>query len=325
MRIRDLLIEERMRLYNEAWKIRKELGVGFVRTANKLGIPRDAVRHWFHHGRNPYNEVFRNKFEEKPSSELSYVIGVVMGDGNLSIKRRGNSTQRQIRLRVNHKEFAERFSVIISKLLGKRKDYKIGKDGRQYVVHAASHQLYDFLKRPFEEFKPFIEKFPAEFIQGFVDSEGSIIATVCKAKGRMWLQSYISITNTNLEFLIYTKELLTKHFGIESKIKASHKKGSSFLSPKGKIFKRTKDAFDLRIYGIHNIKLFNQRIGFTILEKRQKVCDIINIFNCWKPLERRGVWLNTYAKYNNRWVRKNLSKITLSAIKADVGGDDLAS
>jgi len=141
VRIRDLPIEERLKLYDEAWKIRNELGFGFVRTAKKLEIPRDVVRHWFHHGRNPYNESFRNQFEENPSKELSYLIGSVKGDGNLMIRRRGRETSHRIRLRVNDREFAERFSFEMRILLGRETPHKIGWTGKQHKVEVCNHQL----------------------------------------------------------------------------------------------------------------------------------------------------------------------------------------
>lgn len=163
------------------------------------------------------------------------------------------------------------------------------------------------LKKPLNELRHFIEAFPASFIQGFVDSEGSIPVAVCKANGRIWLQPSIAITNCDLELLEFTKNLLKSHFDIESRIKPSHMKGSVVIKD-GKISIRTKDAFDLKIYGIENLKQFYEKLNFTIERKQQKLKDIIDIFNIHKPVDRVNVWLNMYEKHNKRWVKKNWVK-----------------
>jgi len=84
-------------------------------------------------------------------------------------------------------------------------------------------------------------------------------------------------------------------------------KGSVVIKD-GKISIRTKDAFDLKIYGIENLKQFYEKLNFTIERKQQKLKDIIDIFNIHKPVDRVNVWLNMYEKHNKRWVKKNWVK-----------------
>ena len=307
-RIRNLPIEERIRLYNEAWRLRKEFGYGYHLTGKKLGIPRDVVRHWFHHNRNPYNETFRKQFDETPSPELAYIIGVMFGDGSLTGKYSKNHHGYKIRLRVNSKEFAEIFATKVAKILN-TKNYKIGRESYQYRVQVSNHQLYNFLEQPFEKIKPFIEAFPKEFIKGFVDSEGSVVTTICKHKNWIWLQLSMGISNNRLELLKFIQILLSKEFNIKSSLKSSYKKGSRCLFS-GKVFKRNKDSYDLKVYRINDIKTFSNVIGFGLPYKQEKLLDAIYILEAnTSNSEKVKKWSDIYEKQNNRWVKKNENNI----------------
>ena len=308
MSFRNLPINERIRHYNEAMNLRKKYGWGFIKIAKNLSLPNDLVRHWLYHGRNPINSGNPNFFIQKASSELSYLIGVKFGDADLTLKRKHSERGgRTIRLRAKDKDFVSKFASITTKILKKDEPYKVSLENGQYKACAYGYQLYEFLNKPLIDLQSSIEAFPHEFLKGLFDSEGCPKVSVVNWKKWIWLSLNVSITNTNLELLVYTQKLLKEYFGIKSKIKANHKSGTVFIKD-GKKYKRTKDAYELIMYGINDIKIFSSNIGFSIFRKQQKLLDAINIFENYKTgLERVNAWLKIYKKQNYIWekIRNN--------------------
>ncbi len=264
IRVRNLPLEERVRLYNEAMSLHKKYGWGYTRIGKKLSIPIDVIRHWLHHGRNPIHQGNPHIFNPKPSPELVYVIGVIQGDADLHLRSPAiGRSGRVIRLRAKDRDFVAKFASISAKLLGKNEPYKVGFEREQYMACVYSYYLYEFLKKPLEELKPFIEANPTEFIRGVIDSEGSCQVNVWCWKNWKTLVVKITVTNTNVKLLLYLQELLKKRLNIRSNIKSSHKKGSKFKT-NDKIFVRNKDAYDLVIGMFNDVKLFASQIGFSI-------------------------------------------------------------
>jgi len=297
MSFRNLPINERIKYYNEAMGLRKKYGWGFIRIARNLSLPNDLVRHWLYHERNPTNSGSPNLFFSKPSPELAYVIGVKFGDADLQLKRKHSERGgRTIRLRARDRDFVSTFAFSTAKLLGKNKPYKISFEDNQYKACAYGCQLYDFLSKPLKDLEIYIEEFPVDFLRGLFDSEGSPKVSVVNWKRWKWISLNVSITNTNLELLVYTQELLKNNFNIKSSIKSSHKRESSFIKD-GKINFRTKDAYELIIYKLSDAKLFSSLIGFSINRKQEKMLDAIRIFEKYKTGSKRvDAWVKLYKK-----------------------------
>jgi intein-encoded DNA endonuclease-like protein len=139
-----------------------------------------------------------------------------------------------------------------------------------------------------------------------VDSEGAVKVSTVKWKSLRWLSLNISITNSDLELLRYTKCLLKKCFGINSIIKGNQKMGSVFFSG-GKRYVRNKDSYELVIGALSDVRRFSSDLGFSINKKQRKLHDAIRIFDeSEKPSERFDRWLELYEKRNSKWVRKDL-------------------
>jgi intein-encoded DNA endonuclease-like protein len=146
-----------------------------------------------------------------PSPELSYIIGVVLGDGSC-IKAKNHSYR--IRLAATDRSFVQAFNQNICKIL-MRREYPIWMEKCRHqnrkplwIAVAYSKMLYDFLhKKELEKFKPIVERYPAEFIRGFYDSEGSLDC-----------RGVISIRNKSLEILQYIHDLLWRRFKISSSL-----------------------------------------------------------------------------------------------------------
>ncbi|MBU0635702.1 hypothetical protein KKE06_01635, partial [Candidatus Micrarchaeota archaeon] len=198
----------------------KESGLGYKRIIKKLREEKEinlslgTLSYWFNN--NVKMVGGENYFETKPSRELSYVLGVLFGDGSLSLDKR--KQEYKIRLDAIDYDFVEKFSASVSKLLGKERYYSICYPKKKiYSTQIQSKQLYYFIKSIKENFdkgKPFIETYPAEFIMGLADSEG----TSSFSPKTSWINVVVA-HSANLALLRYVKWLLFEKFGVQSKLR----------------------------------------------------------------------------------------------------------
>ena len=176
-RFSDLSSEHQLMIYKRVFALSKQ-GLGYKRTLNliraenNVKIALGTLSYWFN------NDVKilggENWFKAEPSRELSYILGVMFGDGCISFNK--SKQDYQLKLESIDEEFAEKFSGPISKLLGKEKNYPVWKTKRgMYSAQIRSKKMYPFIKSVKENFeiaKPCIEEYPADFIRGLADSEG---------------------------------------------------------------------------------------------------------------------------------------------------------
>jgi intein-encoded DNA endonuclease-like protein len=202
-----------------------------------------SISEWLRGIRSPYNGRRIPSLELlKPSVELAYVIGVVLGDGYIKKKSRVREGYNHviIRLEAKDKEFVEEFGRCLSVVLGRGpiKPYRLS--SRIYdVVEVESKTLYEFLRKPvdLDRLKKYIEhcdRCTAAFLRGFADSEGSV-----------YKKGQIFITNTDLRLLTYVQELL-KRFGIESTGPRLNRRRGSLIKINpitGKIYTTKKDCY----------------------------------------------------------------------------------
>jgi intein-encoded DNA endonuclease-like protein len=198
----------------------------------------------------------------KPSEDLGYVIGVVLGDGYTSEKSHGHV----IGLGAKDKEFVKDFGRRLGNVLGRepiRPKFKevVGK----YYVEAVSRTLYELLRKPvgLKRIKKYVEhckKCAAAFLRGLFDSEGHVSKRGC-----------IILYNTNYEVLVYAQRLLRK-FGIESTGPWPHKqKGTTIHDPRtGKQYKANKDCYYIYILA-KSLPKFYRHIGFTVRRKQKRL------------------------------------------------------
>lgn len=254
-KVRSLPLDERMELYNQAMKLRRERGWGKVRIGKYLNLNYDSVKSWIYLRKHP-DARFRIP-DLSPSPELSYVIGVYCGDGYAT-------TSFQIGLRTIDKDFAEEFARCLAKVC-KRERIPISKiKGTQYTqgfcfgVKVKNQILHNFLKKPLREHNAIIERCPFEFLRGFFDSEG-------------WIDSYkrnrtgyrikrICIGNTNLELMKHVRDLLSRHLSI-----TTHK-----ITTRKYINQR--DFYQMRIMRYLDVVNFHKNVGFSI-KRKQKILE----------------------------------------------------
>ena len=244
-----------------------------VRRRHGLRISKSLISEWLRGVHNPYNGRRIPSVELlRPSEELAYAIGVVLGDGYVSKKRRVIKGYNHVRigLEARDREFVEEFGRCLTKVLGSRQIRpRYRDDVGKHVVEVESKTLYELLRKPvdLDRLRKYIEhcgRCMAAFLRGFADSEG------CVDKS-----GYIIISNTDYELLIYVKEFL-KRLRIESTgLRPIRLKGKTFYNPKiMKRYTHNRDCYYIRIRLGSNMD-FHENIGFTIRRKQRRLENYI--------------------------------------------------
>jgi hypothetical protein len=137
------------------------------------------------------------------SPELSYIVGVMLGDGSCL---RGKLAY-WINLRVRDREFAEAFRDALIKIDLRPKIDVYNQDGKPlYFVRAVSKIFCMWWNSlSLDEIREIVLKYPADFLRGFYDSEGS------------WTKDATVMYNNNLSVIQLVAEAL-KILGFRYKI-----------------------------------------------------------------------------------------------------------
>lgn len=243
------------------------------------------------------------KFSPKPSPELSYTIGVFLGDGCVKIQPKGY--RYIVKLKVKDKEFVEEFSRILSKLLDKSKPYAVWQESDftrgnrfRYATQANSKLLVNFLSKSLDNLLLYIKPFYSEFLRGLFDSDGYTI--IC-AKKKFTVK--IGLVNSNLKLLKYVKKILKNEFGIYSLIKSCNQKNKIKI-----IWNRTyvakKEVYNLTIPNFFNVIKFIEEIKFSIERKQEKMLDAIFLKQNFNPEEAVTKWEESYMKIGREWIKR---------------------
>jgi len=111
-----------------------------------------------------------------PSPTLAYILGVILGDGSVYARSRGD---KAIALNTIDKPFAEAFYNALKEIGLNPKIYtKMPKDSKlktRYYVETCSKEFYDWFNRlTKEDIRKIALAYPKEFIRGFYESEGCL-------------------------------------------------------------------------------------------------------------------------------------------------------
>lgn len=296
-------------VYRQVLKLKKE-GLGYKKIRRKfrdelgVNLSLGTLSYWFNN--DVKNVGGENYFEVKPSPELAYVLGVMFGDGSFYCDKKLGEYVLQIY--VTDKDFAENFSKCCSILLRKKKPIAVNyiKPIRKwkaiYSARIRSKQLYHFvksIKEDFEKGKGYIEKYPVDFIRGLADSEGCPV--ICAA--RVFKISVIVASSTNFELLKYTQGLLS-NFNIKSTLRLSRKSGVIDPIIEGRKILRAKDLYDLSLNSNSAVKLYFDKISFSISRKHVKLFDGINLLGSSSKDAIRW-WTSNYVRTKKMWVKIN--------------------
>lgn len=149
-----------------------------------------------------------------PSAELSYIAGVLLGDGCVYIQRRRERGRRTFGgrywaiLSTVERRFADSFASALESigLHATRQQTKTrGKRKPQFQVIACNKLFCEWFKNPsLDRLESYLRGFESDFVRGFYDSEGGLI------RGR-----YFEITNTEEDLIDLVQRLLGR-IGVRS-------------------------------------------------------------------------------------------------------------
>lgn len=280
----------------------------------RFRLNRSTLYRWTKGMNNPLSNM--NHFSLRPSPELSYVIGVFLGDG--SIRKKPRDYKRILRLTVNDLEFAENFSSKLAKLLGKARSYAVTRHqdisrggATRYSVEASCKPLHEFLKQDTEKILGYVNPHVSDFMTGLFDSDG--FTSICASKK---FSVGAGLASTDTELLNFVKENLRVRFDIRSSIATSMKRGER-VKIWGTEYTANKDVKILSINGTKGTERFSRLIGFSFSRKQRKILDAIDAKKNFRNMEAIETWKRSYQKQGREWVARSE--------KVDSGGSPGAS
>ncbi len=235
------------------------MGLGITTVSRKLNIPKSTLHYWKHKTHKPP----QTRWQPKPTKELAYVIGVLLGDGHVRKKR---NYLYIIELETKDEDFAEEFSRAIAKVLNKKlKKPKIKHRKTRsnlYRICYYSKAFYTWYKnqtlKTLKEYIEYNKECVKMFLRGIYDSEGSNCGC-----------ARISLYNSDLELLKYVQYLLRKYFNIEAtKVHLAVKAGTKSTKKNGEVIITKKNCYEIAIYKKLHIQKFLREIGFSIARKQ---------------------------------------------------------
>jgi intein-encoded DNA endonuclease-like protein len=259
--------ELRIKAFNDVRKLRKR-GLSYTEIRKEIyrkygvWIPLSTMRRWLRGVSTPYNGRRIPSLELlKPSEDLAYVIGMLLGDGSVWEVRRAYEDYR-ISLKAKDKEFVEESAIHVARVLRCRPP-KVYFDARtdSYYFIISSRTLYELLKKPIDtkKLQKYIEhcrKCIAACLRAFFDSEGSVRD-----------DGVITVGNTNYQLLKYVQHLL---LGIMAKGPDLVHRQGTIIHIEGRRHRRRRNVYCLYIKPRDVIK-FYRWIGFTIRRKQKRL------------------------------------------------------
>jgi len=208
------------------------------------------------------------KVKKTLSPEVGYIIGVILGDGNI--------TKSGIYLTCKDKDFVDYFASQIEKWSGKAPSVGFHPSSQLYFARFSSmdsKKFFETLLKPIklEGRRLYIYtnlswilnttlEFQKQVFKGFFDSEGNIF--VDTKKGNYGF----SMWNTDKNILLLMKKI-GKKFGLKCKIYKENRKR-----------KNCNTCYIAHFGGIPNLLNLYNNIGITIMRKRKKAEIIVEGF-----------------------------------------------
>lgn len=261
---RDLPFKERVLFYKKALELQQKKGWGYRRISRYLGIKKRLVQEWVCRGRNPFSRFHHPQLV--PSASLSYVVGVYYGDGWAFSQK--SAHRYVVGLAAKDEDFVDEFARCLSEVLEVKRcskyEYEIERGGKtksMFRVVKSSAFLLEYLKKGLNEHKKSISAYPADFLRGLFDSEGSF--ALGEIRCRM----------SNREVLEWAQKLLRK-LDIKSSIRLEQEAGriTNFYGDK---CTSNKPQYCLSIGTQRGMVKFAERVGSSIERKRKVLKQII--------------------------------------------------
>jgi len=265
-------------------ELKNSLGWGPKRIGEQLRISPSTVCNWTRGRFSPFGSCVVPRLDPSPS--LSYLVGAFLGDGALI---RSAAYHYELRLRVTDLDFALHFAACLRVTTGRPTRVRLDTRGF-FVVRAWSKLLFEYLSSWKSDFET-IDRYPAEFIQGFADAEGC--PGVASSIGKPFSLN-ITLVNTEKRLLVYIGKLLETKFDIASHISMDRREHLMW----GRV-----PCYYLRIGRRVDIERFVKCIGFSIKRKQEKLLTAFFLLQTYGPSAAGFEWRKMYSKRGRNWVR----------------------
>lgn len=226
-------------LYRMAVHLHKTEGYGSRKISRILGISRSKVGSWLYSGCKPWREP-----KLYPSKALSYVLGVLLGDGCVTIfwNKSIKCFNHRIILNTKDKEFADAFSKALRKIRLNARVYYIKRENIWMVTSENKKFATWYKALTLQDIEKIVELYTPYFVRGFYDSEGSCVV---HDDGYICIQMW----NTRQDILRMMKAILC---GLKFHIKVSlHRDAIEHPNHiiDGRRVKSMKDLYVLKVLG----------------------------------------------------------------------------
>lgn len=194
-------------------------------------------------------------------SELSYTIGVLLGDGTIESSKKKRTYL--VILRAKDRDFVSAFERALSRVAHKEpRPTHFNKRLQLWETYLCSKKFVNFLTECLKDPICYVSDYRA-FIRGLFDSDGSVSLSISKSRFR----GFICIYNSNRQLLELAQKTLAQ-LGIHSVIRLSEKAGRRHKT----LVKQTKkNIYRLCIDRKSSIISFADEVGSNVSRKKQKL------------------------------------------------------
>jgi intein-encoded DNA endonuclease-like protein len=203
-----------------------------------------------------------NELKSKITPDFAFSLGSILGDGCISIRKRDSRNMGQICLITKDKDYAmnfrdsiEKWSQIKCKLIFYRNVWNVWSYS---LVVARCFKDFDLSK-----LFSLDDKIKSSFLKGIFDAEGSVDVKSKK----------IIFTNTSKNIIKLVENIL-ESFEIKSKVYVRRSK-VRFIEGRKLL---PSSYFVIQISSKEGLKLFYEKIGFSIKRKNDKLKNIISSY-----------------------------------------------
>jgi intein-encoded DNA endonuclease-like protein len=217
-----------------------------------------------------------------PSSSLAYLMGAIKGDGCVScyVRRKSKVRVYSIQLSTVDYMFAYQVRKSVGEVIGRYpkvqtvfQHHTSASAGKKiFRLGFCDKSLYALLSQPIDNLRSYIEAYPADFLRGFFDAEGSAWAVHRRNTKRMvfrnggvhfvnrnYREYVVKFSNTNKCLLEYISQLLI-NMGVLPAPK--------IVETMGNLGSNRKICYNLHIYRKDSVRKFMILIGSSIPRKR---------------------------------------------------------
>jgi intein-encoded DNA endonuclease-like protein len=291
-------LERRIAGYNEVIRLSRN-GTSPAKISHQTGIDDATISGWLVNGRKPWTRY--ELFKPTSSEQLSYAIGVYVGDGSISQQRK----RFFLRLHVKDREFASKFSLTCAQILGKKPySVRLIKDREKYETTVANASFCRFLKQGLPKLDPSVRDHPSGFVRGLADSDGCPAITTTRRRGKPWFFVQVVVaTSTSIPLLSYARTILRECFGLKATL--VYKGQPRYRPYRNMVFRSKKRVFDLRISRFGDLKQFSQVVGFELSRKQEELDAAIAVRERFgSGGEAVEEWTRNWEHGRTEWIRK---------------------